>query len=69
MKSFTKPFTRIQRYLEWSGDSIVSCNHLKKLGLEVHRGIGGHGVAGILTNGDGKTILMRAELHALPIFE
>lgn len=49
--------------------ALLVANPLKKLGLEVHTGIGGHGVAGILRNGDGKTILMRAELHALPILE
>jgi amidohydrolase len=31
--------------------------------------IGGHGVVGILRNGPGKTILIRAELDALPILE
>ncbi|KAL1874474.1 hypothetical protein Daus18300_003492 [Diaporthe australafricana] len=42
---------------------------LQKLGLEVYKGIGGHGVAGVFRNGDGKKILMRAELNAMPILE
>ncbi|TPX09379.1 uncharacterized protein E0L32_009423 [Thyridium curvatum] len=48
--------------------SIVA-SHLERLGFEVHTGIGGHGVAGVYRNGHGKTLLMRAELDALPILE
>ncbi|KAI0097556.1 hypothetical protein GGR51DRAFT_540697 [Nemania sp. FL0031] len=43
--------------------------HLKALDFKVHTGIGGHGVAAVFHNGQGKTILMRAELDALPILE
>ena len=44
--------------------------HLERLGYTVHAGIGGHGVVGVFQNGPGgKTILMRAELDALPIQE
>ena len=32
-------------------------------------GIGGTGVVGLLANGDGPTVLLRAELDALPIAE
>ena len=42
---------------------------LKDLGFRTHTGIGGHGVAGVLENGQGKTVLLRAELDALPIEE
>lgn len=38
-------------------------------GFEVHSGIGGTGVVGILNNGDGATVLMRADMDALPITE
>lgn len=48
--------------------SLVT-DHLMDLGFKVYTGIGGHGVAGVFANGDGKTILMRAELDALPILE
>lgn len=48
--------------------SLVA-DHLMSLEFKVHTGIGGHGIAGVFTNGDGKTILMRAELDALPILE
>lgn len=38
-------------------------------GIEVFENIGGTGVAGVLRNGPGKTVLLRAELDALPILE
>jgi len=37
--------------------------------LEVKTDIGGHGVVAILRNGDGKTVLLRADMDALPIKE
>lgn len=45
-------------------------NHLKSLNAyEVHSSIGGHGVAAVLTNGPGKTLLLRADIDALPVEE
>jgi hippurate hydrolase len=38
-------------------------------GFRVLRGIGGHGVAAELRNGDGPAVLLRAELDALPVAE
>jgi amidohydrolase len=42
---------------------------LEKHGCTVQSGIGGTGVVGALANGDGPTVLLRAELDALPIAE
>ena len=42
---------------------------LKKAGYEVTTGVGQHGVVGVLRNGAGKTILMRADMDALPVRE
>jgi amidohydrolase len=42
---------------------------LRKLGFDVTTGIGGTGVVGVLKNGAGPTVMIRAELDALPILE
>lgn len=52
-----------------SRTAAVVADHLESLGYQVLRNIGGHGVVGILTNGEGKTVLLRSELDALPIQE
>ena len=41
----------------------------KQLGAEVHTGIGGHGVVGILKNGPGPMLMLRTDLDALPVSE
>lgn len=43
--------------------------HLTVLGLEVHSGIGGTGVVGVLKNGSGPTVLLRADMDGLPVLE
>ncbi|WP_027912440.1 M20 aminoacylase family protein [Pseudomonas sp. URIL14HWK12:I7] len=42
---------------------------LESFGVEVHRGLGGTGVIGTLSNGQGPTIGIRADMDALPIQE
>ena len=42
---------------------------LKKLGFEVTTKVGGHGVVGVFKNGAGPTVLVRADMDALPIVE
>ncbi len=42
---------------------------LESLGYEVHTGIGGHGVVALLKNGDGPTVMIRADMDALPVKE
>ncbi len=42
---------------------------LAAIGIEVTEGIGGTGVVGVLRNGDGPTVLLRADMDALPVAE
>ncbi|WP_029068010.1 amidohydrolase [Jonesia quinghaiensis] len=43
--------------------------HLTTLGFEVQTGIGGTGLVGILDNGEGPTVMLRADMDALPVAE
>ena len=46
-----------------------AAEHLERLGYAVTTGIGGTGVVGLLANGDGPTVMLRADMDALPIKE
>lgn len=43
--------------------------HLRAAGAVVHERVGGHGVVGVLRNGDGPVVALRAELDALAVTE
>ncbi len=42
---------------------------LRQLGFQVTTSVGGTGVVGVLKNGSGPTVMVRAELDALPVLE
>lgn len=42
---------------------------LRAAGFSVSEGVGGHGVVGVLENGAGKTLMLRADMDALPVAE
>jgi hippurate hydrolase len=41
----------------------------RALGAEVTEGVGGHGVVGLIRNGQGPTLMLRTDLDALPVKE
>lgn len=49
--------------------AAIAAKHLADHGYEVSSGIGQTGVVGLLRNGDGPTVMLRADMDALPIRE
>jgi amidohydrolase len=47
----------------------VAAGHLRDLGFEVEEGVGITGVVGVLRNGDGPVVWLRADMDALPVEE
>jgi hippurate hydrolase len=47
----------------------IAAKHLTDCGFEVTTGVGETGVVGVLRNGDGPTVMLRADMDALPIRE
>ena len=47
----------------------IAAKHLRGNGFKVTSGVGKTGVVGILHNGDGPTVMLRADMDALPIKE
>lgn len=70
---FEEVYRRLHTHPELSGQeeetAHTAAEHLRNAGYDVHTKIGGHGVAGILRNGEGPTILLRADMDALPLRE
>ena len=49
--------------------SAKMANELRVLGFDVTENFGGYGVVGVLKNGDGPRVLLRADTDALPVLE
>ncbi|MFF2654564.1 amidohydrolase [Streptomyces sp. NPDC058045] len=69
----TELYLDLHRHPELSGaerrTAARFADWLASDGYRVLRGVGGHGVAAELRNGDGPAVLLRAELDALPLAE
>ena len=55
-------------HLEHRTAELVA-DRLRRAGYEVHEGVGGTGVVGLLRNGEGPVVLLRADMDALPVRE
>ena len=49
--------------------AAIAAEHLRKAGFDVTTGVGETGVVGVLRNGDGPTVMLRADMDALPVAE
>lgn len=47
----------------------IAADHLRAAGYEVTTGVGKTGVVGLLRNGEGPTVMLRADMDALPVQE
>jgi hippurate hydrolase len=47
----------------------IAADRLRAAGFEVTAGVGNTGVVGVLRNGDGPTVMLRADMDALPVEE
>ena len=47
----------------------IAADYLTKYQYEVSTGIGVTGVVGIMKNGEGPTVMLRADMDALPVAE
>ena len=66
-------FDHFHRNPELSGKEVETSKRLaaeiRALGYEVTEGIGGHGIVAVLRNGEGPTVLLRADMDGLPVEE
>jgi hippurate hydrolase len=66
-------YKQIHSHPELSGQEVQTAaraaKELQSLGFEVTTGVGGTGVVGLLKNGEGPTVLVRADMDALPVIE
>jgi len=49
--------------------AAIAADHLRGIGYEVTTGVGNTGVVGLLRNGEGPVVMLRADMDALPVQE
>jgi hippurate hydrolase len=73
LKSLDALYKQLHAYPELSYEEEKTASRLtkelKSLGFEVTEKVGGHGVVGVLKNGNGPIVLIRTDMDALPIIE
>lgn len=73
LKQFEAVYQSIHANAELSGmernTARLMVDHLLSLGFQVTQDVGGTGVVGVLHNGEGRCVMLRAELDALPVRE
>ena len=57
------------KFLRWSVLIALAARSLGRAGYRVHTDLGGTGVVGVLRSGDGPTVLLPADMDALPVHE
>lgn len=66
-------YRELHAHPELSHQEIVTASkvaaRLRDGGYEVHEHVGGTGVVGVMRNGDGPSVLLRADMDALPVQE
>lgn len=66
-------YTDIHAHPELSMQEVrtagLAADHLRKSGFEVTTGVGKTGVVGVLRNGEGPVVMLRADMDALPVKE
>src|SRR5690606_2710821 len=66
-------FDHFHRNPELSGLEAMTAariaTELRALGYETTTGVGGHGVVAVLRNGEGPTVMLRADMDGLPLEE
>ncbi|HET7925659.1 MAG TPA: amidohydrolase, partial [Rhodanobacteraceae bacterium] len=66
-------FEHFHRTPELSGKEVETSKRLaaeiRALGYDVTEGVGGHGIVAVLRNGEGPTVLLRADMDGLPVEE
>ncbi|MEU1820101.1 amidohydrolase [Streptomyces roseifaciens] len=73
LEAVTTLYLDLHAHPELSGEEsrTAACfaDWLTRAGYRVTAGVGGHGVVGLLENGEGPLVMVRAELDALPVQE
>ncbi|MBF6047380.1 amidohydrolase [Streptomyces sp. NRRL B-1677] len=73
LKDVTTLYVDLHAHPELSGEEARTAarfaDWLARAGYRVTTGVGGHGVVGLLENGEGPLVMLRAELDALPVQE